>query len=956
MTYIHGTFKDLNENTIEVEFRSNTGDTEIIIGNTDDSDVFFSGDEPVVISFEAEDLFNTVIMKECSINLISKIYLGDKIYAGNSEDIRVKVFKNNSLIFSGFVEPCSYTQPWAHQYESFTVNCIDYLGTLKYKYPTDYVSYESLLNDANIYSFKQYLNTIMLNNFGSVMYDNSKKIGDNSAFDLCGISLNVFLSDGEDDVFSFESILKEILQYLNLHIIQEGENFYIFDWKTLENNSAEWVALYGDLHTVSLSNIPITTNMYSSDETNISMSDIYNQIQVKCNLENVDDIVSSPLDSEMINWKYDSRQMYMTEYWSVFNENEPSNWNTDADSVKAFKAIVTSPMTETYNSIDPGEGINYENWYIRDWYVKMLYNPKWTLTYKNQNIEELMEKDGNNNYINQHKIMKLLRQERFFPALLEMSKLSAPLSVSNFKRNGQQTRENFMVISINGNYDNSEEESTNIDNANRLASGNGLLSFNGESGSFSPNSSDDTNYILFQGKLAFAPIIKNSGFGAWSHMTTLGGGGQHPNPQTSHRWVNFLGNSADNTFEAIKAAAVGYEPLPPDTNPNRTIIYDNTTFHGTTAGGEGIPQIDGNTVPYTDSSTCFYVKQFWTSEYSNGAPQPANTEQFMYPFVEIKEYQQYPYSYSREGKLTSMYDKVPILECEMKIGDKYLVENTYNRSNQKPLYEWLTIDECPYLKDDNGIDTSVKKNTFTIGIDPNIGDPIIGKEYELASTIDGKLTDENQTGTAIPISFEDALSGPVSFKIKGIVNLTWDGVTIRNPELFEHTAWGYNYENVLSQCSAIWIKNFNVKFIPGNKGVEAKNQEKDLVYISDEQDRYIKKKDDIEFKINTMPDVETTTSLGISSNVSYTNVINTSTNQAISDITDSENTDIAEKLYVNQYWNYYNSPKIILETDIHNNDYSIFNTFTVNGFGKMLTTGMTLNIKEDTVHVITRQC
>ena len=45
-----------------------------------------------------------------------------------------------------------------------------------------------------------------------------------------------------------------------------------------------------------------------------------------------------------------------------------------------------------------------------------------------------------------------------------------------------------------------------------------------------------------------------------------------------------------------------------------------------------------------------------------------------------------------------------------------------------------------------------------------------------------------------------------------------------------------------------------------------------------------------------------------------------------------------------------------MDTDIHNNGYSIFNTFTVGGFGKMLTTGMTLNIKEDTVHITGRQC
>ena len=36
----------------------------------------------------------------------------------------------------------------------------------------------------------------------------------------------------------------------------------------------------------------------------------------------------------------------------------------------------------------------------------------------------------------------------------------------------------------------------------------------------------------------------------------------------------------------------------------------------------------------------------------------------------------------------------------MKIGDKYLVEDTYDLRGEKPTYSWLTIDECPYLKDD----------------------------------------------------------------------------------------------------------------------------------------------------------------------------------------------------------------------------------------------------------------
>ena len=174
--------------------------------------------------------------------------------------------------------------------------------------------------------------------------------------------------------------------------------------------------------------------------------------------------------------------------------------------------------------------------------------------------------------------------------------------------------------------------------------------------------------------------------------------------------------------------------------------------------------------------------------------------------------------------------------------------------------------------------------------------------------------------------------------------------------MFRHTKWTTNAINVLSHVSAIWISDFNIKIISDNAGKDVAEQSKDLIYSSNEVDSYIKKKDDIEFKINTIPTVDEAVQLGIKSTISNTNVVNTKTNLPLRDeLTFNGETNRAEKLFIEEYWNYYNKPKVILETEIHDNGYNIFNTFTFSGFGKMLTQGITKNVKKNTIELQARQ-
>jgi len=79
-----------------------------------------------------------------------------------------------------------------------------------------------------------------------------------------------------------------MLQYLNLHIVQMGRDFYIFNWASIKGNSSiYWKRIIGNAQskTVTIPTITVQPEHYKSDDTNISISDVYNKIVVQCDLE-----------------------------------------------------------------------------------------------------------------------------------------------------------------------------------------------------------------------------------------------------------------------------------------------------------------------------------------------------------------------------------------------------------------------------------------------------------------------------------------------------------------------------------------------------------------------------------------------------------------------------------------------------------------------------------------------
>ena len=864
-TYIHGSFRNRDNQDIIVEIRSPYGLGEYHIGENDSSPIKFAKD-PVEITTECDDMFTHIIKKECSITLMTKLFLGSMLFTGDDRNVTVNVYNDNSCLFSGYVKPKSFSQAWANEQEEFEIKAFDYLSTLENHYLTDVTSYKSLKSQNNILSFKDYLSRILPT---YTWYDMSKTIqGYVDIFDVCGVSMNAFLGEDEDKLMSNEEILNAILMFLNLHAVQDGNNIFLFDWKTIGSNMQVWNNLFSG-QTLRLTTQPITIQKedYASNDTNVSMADLYNRVSVKAKFEKKDEVGTATLDSDELKYYNNYKQLYYSE---LISEGQ------GVASAVAFKKVLNQIDTNWENIVYT----DYDAWYRNDYYMKWGYNPNWKLYYQNKPIEDWLEYDQQGNVVNQHRIMQFLKTNPFMPAIVSIGKSDKPINNKTYTRRnsnnsgvtGKIELKNYLVISVNGNLDDSNAEYNNINNRIKSACGNtsdyiesakGLLSYEGDSGLFSPADDDTTNYLIFSGNIILNPVRQQSGW-----MPFFGSGGSWPNQHDT------------KLSKHIDMAKSDSLPWPVDVSKN----------------GDG-----GR-----------YAQMFYTCyDPAQGFEQLAKDALMTYPFVDEDGARELRYRYSAHWDDTDKIDKLEVLVCQMKIGDKYLVETT-NSDGQKPTYSWKTYDECPTYD-------GVKKTTFTIGPDIDIDDYIIGKEYEICNTADGRYT--NNKGLAIPIKKSDALSGAVSFKILSVCNGKFNEITRTHPTMFRHTSYDDHWKNILSHVSSIWLKDFKMYIVSDNKGYDVENDNTDLVYYSDENHDSIEKHDDIEFTINTQPSTDLLLAHGIGSNVSNSNVVNMKTNISVQEIheTNTGEDAIAEHLYINQYYQQYSVPRIIVESTLKNN-------------------------------------
>lgn len=873
--YIHGSFLSQQSDTITVHIVTGNDRAQTIEIGTEKADVYFSED-PAEIENEVNDTFDVLLRNSAKIRLLCGNLIKD-LFSTSCRDAVVNIYKNDTCIFAGFIEPQTLSQPYNDRWDELELNCIDALSALQYsKYKNVGalgVIYAFVKAEAAQRSFYDIATEILqgvtegLDILGNqnikFWYDGSKAVDAQTAnryqvFKQLSISDLLFLGDDESDVWQQDGVLEELLKYLNLHIVQDGFNFYIFSWESVKATPDKIIwhdIVANSTKTTAQQAVTIALANVADCDTTISIGDVYNQLLLTAKVEDIESVIESPLDDDLLVSPYINKQKYLTEY------------SSDGEGKTAYNAFyaMTHDQKTTY-----GAGA------ITDWYVQVMRNKQWTFPMKGNTDIDIVDYFGSEG-TNQHALPDWLGQA---PGAAIMALGSVKMNTANDDNSptSKVNMTNYLAVSVNGNGIDNDENKTypsvadiqkNIPYA--------VYTGNKAGGVFSPSDDKTTNYIVLSGKVILNPIMRQTNTYTKLHNKEWHGG------------------------------------LPIGLKENEIYVWHQTVPSRNNGDGR------------------YYTRQYWQAETPDKEVSwHEGADSGFYPYTGEGP-EEYEFKYSAVGDSTDTISKVAVLACMLVIGDKCVVET--GTEGQTTDFVWQKYKERSECQSDD----EYYQQCFTIGFDPKIGDKLVGTEFSIQNNIDYKMGIDAE-GIAIPITKGDKISGQVRFMILGPVNATWDVITRRHPTFFRHTKWSSSSVPLLAHVSSILIKSFEVKAYSDNGLISNGNDDNDIIYMSDTKETFVNKKDDLEFKINSALTATECAQLGVSNTVKLSTPLNISTGDGVLEVYDRNGNVKAkpEQIYVDSYYTEYHKPRIVMEQKLRDIDnvVSLFNHYRHEALGK----------------------
>ena len=895
--YIHGSFLSQQGDTITVHIVTGNDRTQTIEIGTEKADVYFS-DDPAEIENEVNDTFDVLLRNSAKIRLLCGNLITN-LFSTSCRDAVVNIYKNDTCIFAGFIEPQTLSQPYNDRWDELELNCIDALSALQYSKYKEVgalgVIYAFVKAEAAQRSFYDIAAEILqgvtegLDILGNqnikFWYDGSKAVDAQTAnryqvLRQLSISDLLFMGDDESDVWQQDEVLEELLKYLNLHIVQNGFNFYIFSWESVKATPDKIIwhdIIANSTKTTAQQAVTIALANVADCDTTISIGDVYNQLLLTAKVEDIESVIESPLDDDLLVSPYVNKQKYLTEY------------SSDGEGKTAYNAFyaMTHDQKTTY-----GAGA------ITDWYVQVMRNKQWTFPMKGNTDIDIVDYFGSEG-TNQHALPDWLGQA---PGAAIMALGSVKMNTANDDNSptSKVNMTNYLVVSVNGNGVDNDDNKTypsvadiqkNIPYA--------VYTGNKAGGVFSPSDEATTNYIVLSGKVVLNPIMRQT-----------------------YTYTNLHNKE-------------WHSGLPMGLKENEIYVWHQTVPSRNNGDGR------------------YYTRQYWQAETpGKEVSWHEGADSGFYPYTGEGP-EEYEFKYSAVGDSTDTISKVAVLACMLVIGDKCVVET--GTEGQTTDFVWQKYKERSECQSDD----EYYQQCFTIGFDPKIGDKLVGTEFSIQNNIDYKMGIDAE-GIAIPITKGDKISGQVRFMILGPVNATWDVITRRHPTFFRHTKWSSSSVPLLAHVSSILIKSFEVKVYSDNGLISNGNDDNDIIYMSDTKETFVNKKDDLEFKINSALTATECAQLGVSNTVKLSTPLNISTGDGVLEVYDRNGNVKAkpEQIYVDSYYTEYHKPRIVMAQKLRDIDnvVSLFNhyrhealnkEFFVQGIGRNLIEGRAdLTLKE----------
>jgi hypothetical protein len=915
--YIYGSYHNLHNEKISVYILTgNDRSTEMEIGDEEGDEIYFT-DDPVEITSQVNDTFDHLLYNQASVRLYCKNFVPG-LFSTTCRNAVVNIYRESTCVFAGYVEPQTYSQGYNEIYDEVELNCIDCLSALQYSNYRNIgaagVTYASVKANASQRTFAAIVEEIVKGASSNVdilggstlplYYDGSKTLDTTASYSIMdSVSINelLFLGDEEDDTWTQEDVLTEILKYLNLHIVQDGLKFYLFDWSTIRDGDTHtWSDIIGG-GTISTSGttLDVETERVADCDCQFSINETYNQLQLTDNVTEIESIVEDPMDSGSITYAFGNYQKYMTEYIA---EGEGKA------AIKAFGGMIT------------GSGTDWSDASQVDWYMWVKKNAMWNFYCTDSNGNRVNVYDTYcNSDTNQQNVLSKCLNGGVGAALVAFGSVEKKNGGSDNSPAAAPDMKDYMVIGLHtaatATYPTgstivdiaqgtTKPKSTYLEDGAKLQAALPVAEYIGNTagGTFSPADDDTTNYIQISGKLTLNPLMDvTAGFAALAKNTDWGDGSAY-----WHKTVPSRNNEDGRYYAQRFYTAQSWKDDPSD---------DSTANAGKGTGG-------------------------------------------VYPFTATGP-QWFEFDYNAANEAKDTVSKVGVLQCMLIIGDKCVVEtlpdNGGSGNGEPSDFTWQTYKSRSECADDD----EYYAQSFAIGFDPKLKDKIIGTEFDIQKNASYTIG-VTVGGTMIPIKKSDQVSGQVKFYILGAVNEEWQKVTKRHKTFFRHTKYYSDSIALLDYTSSIMVRDFEIKVVSDNGKVGAVEDENDIIYMSDTKETFVNKKDDLEFKITTALTSAECSALGVNNSVKMSAPQNETTGDVLLTIYDQATATAAkpEQLYVDAYWQEWHDPRVEMTQNFMDEGgaVSLFNRYRHPAIGKtFFIEGISRNLTEGTAEVTMKE-
>lgn len=292
---IKGTFKNIKDDTITVViYNKNRNDLPDI--NIDNVDYIRFSDEPVTIEMQNdENTFETILKTNATITLLSKVWLGAYLYADDLTSIIVNIYKNNDILFAGYVTPNTYNQDYSHAWDTIEINCVDALGILEDKRPTDDTDFNTLKSNTNIMSFKYLIELMKLTDKSMNLSNVPLESGTSSKYVETGFD-RVVNSDGSVDYFS---VLTKVLiiddnTAIKTNISKRGNKLTATHVQSTDTCIVDGISYYKKYAYVNINKESVNTGDWIVGDPTNDMPTVVNTINTLIGY--TDGVMSQPFD------------------------------------------------------------------------------------------------------------------------------------------------------------------------------------------------------------------------------------------------------------------------------------------------------------------------------------------------------------------------------------------------------------------------------------------------------------------------------------------------------------------------------------------------------------------------------------------------------------------------------------------------------------------------------------